>query len=101
MSIRHRASIPILAALLLVTAAVATHAQDATQSRAPDGPRDRAALVARLDSLANAPVQEGRAAGISVAVVHGRDTLLLKGYGRRTSSWTCRCRRTQCTRSAP
>jgi CubicO group peptidase (beta-lactamase class C family) len=82
MSTRLRASIPILAALLLVTAANATHAQDPAQSPPPAGPRDRAALVARLDSLANAPVQEGRAAGISVAVVHGRDTLLLKGYGK-------------------
>jgi CubicO group peptidase (beta-lactamase class C family) len=41
----------------------------------------RAALVARLDSLAGAPVHEGRAVGISVAVVQGGDTLLLRGYG--------------------
>jgi CubicO group peptidase (beta-lactamase class C family) len=47
----------------------------------PAEAQDRAALIARLDSLAAAPVREGRAAGISVAVVHGRDTLLLKGYG--------------------
>jgi CubicO group peptidase (beta-lactamase class C family) len=56
--------------LLLAPAAGAAYAQD------------RAALVARLDSLAGAPVAEGRAAGINVAVVHGRDTLLLKGYGK-------------------
>lgn len=43
---------------------------------------NRAALIARLDSLAGAPVQERRAAGISVAVVQGRDTLLLKSYGK-------------------
>lgn len=61
--------------LLSACASGAAHAQDRT-------PADRAALVARLDSLASAPVQEGRAAGISVAVVHGRDTLLLKGYGK-------------------
>jgi CubicO group peptidase (beta-lactamase class C family) len=59
-----------LTVLLLGTFAGPAHAQD------------RAALLARLDSLAGAPVVEGRAAGISVAVVHGRDTLLLKGYGR-------------------
>lgn len=41
----------------------------------------RAALIARLDSLAGAPVEEGRAVGISVAVVRGADTLLLRGYG--------------------
>ncbi|CAN5879761.1 N/A [soil metagenome] len=77
-----RASISFLAALLLVTTASAAHAQDPARARAPDRVPDRAALFARLDSLANAPVQEGRAAGISVAVVHGRDTLLLKGYGK-------------------
>ena len=43
---------------------------------------NRAALVARLDSLAGAPVLERRAAGISVAVVRGGDTLLLKSYGK-------------------
>jgi len=55
---------------MLLAAAGGAHAQD------------RAVLVARLDSLAAAPVQERRAAGISVAVVRGRDTLLLKGYGQ-------------------
>jgi CubicO group peptidase (beta-lactamase class C family) len=42
----------------------------------------RPALVARLDSLAGAAVAENRTAGLSVAVVHGQDTLLLKGYGK-------------------
>jgi CubicO group peptidase (beta-lactamase class C family) len=65
-----RLPIPGLAAVLLLAGAAAGHAQD------------RAALVARLDSLAGAPVAEGRAAGISVAIVQGGDTLLLKGYGR-------------------
>jgi CubicO group peptidase (beta-lactamase class C family) len=93
-----------LAALLLVASAGAGYSQDgvrtqagqvraadeardgartrAGQAGAADDARDRAALVVRLDSIANAPVQEGRAAGISVAVVRGRDTLLLKGYGK-------------------
>jgi CubicO group peptidase (beta-lactamase class C family) len=62
-------------AALHVTTVGAAHAQDRTHA-------DRAALVARLDSIAMAPVQEGRAAGLSVAVVQGRDTLLLKGYGK-------------------
>jgi CubicO group peptidase (beta-lactamase class C family) len=57
------------------TTAGSAHAQDRSLA-------DRAALIARLDSIANAPVREGRAAGISIAVVHGRDTLLLKGYGK-------------------
>jgi len=42
---------------------------------------DRAALVASLDSIARAALRDGRAAGLSVGVVKGRDTLLLKGYG--------------------
>lgn len=42
----------------------------------------RELLVKRLDSLAGAPIHEGRAVGISAAVVRGTDTLLLKGYGK-------------------
>jgi CubicO group peptidase (beta-lactamase class C family) len=41
----------------------------------------RAALLARLDSIAAAPTKAGSVAGMAVAVVKGRDTLLLKGYG--------------------
>ncbi|MEQ1690195.1 MAG: serine hydrolase domain-containing protein [Gemmatimonas sp.] len=44
-------------------------------------PTSRAALIAKLDSMANAPVKAGTATGVAVAVVRGRDTLLLKGYG--------------------
>jgi CubicO group peptidase (beta-lactamase class C family) len=65
-----RSRVVVLVGLLLIAGASPSRAQD------------RAALVARLDSIAGAPVQEGRAAGISVAVVRGRDTLLLKGYGQ-------------------
>jgi CubicO group peptidase (beta-lactamase class C family) len=61
----------VLLPFFLMVAAPAAHAQVS-----------REALVARLDSLAGAPVQEGRAVGISVAVVHGTDTLLLRGYGK-------------------
>jgi CubicO group peptidase (beta-lactamase class C family) len=48
-----------------------------TAPRLPVQSATRATLVARLDSLAGAPVHEGRAVGISVAVVKGTDTLLL------------------------
>ncbi len=40
-----------------------------------------AQLSQRLDSIAGAPVRSGSVAGLAVAVVRGRDTLLLKGYG--------------------
>jgi D-alanyl-D-alanine carboxypeptidase len=41
----------------------------------------RSAIVARIDSLANAVVA-APVAGLSIAVVKGRDTLVMKGYGR-------------------
>jgi len=48
---------------------------------APAGGQSRAALVARLDSIAAAPVKNGTVAGLAIAVVKGRDTLLMRGYG--------------------
>ena len=53
----------------------------------PLAAQSRADLVKRLDSLAGAPVQEGRAVGIAVAIVKGPDTLLLKGYGKADVEW--------------
>ena len=50
-------------------------------SAASAQPASRTALIARIDSIASAPVKSGAVAGIAVAVVKGRDTLLLKGYG--------------------
>ncbi|GJG86334.1 hypothetical protein tb265_15150 [Gemmatimonadetes bacterium T265] len=41
----------------------------------------RAAVVARLDSLATAFLREAPAAGLTLAAVHGADTLVLRGYG--------------------
>ncbi|MBL8984974.1 MAG: serine hydrolase, partial [Gemmatimonadetes bacterium] len=41
----------------------------------------RAAMVARIDSLVGVPIAARRIAGASVAVVKGRDTILIKGYG--------------------
>src|SRR5262249_43364031 len=38
-------------------------------------------FVARVDSLANAALKALPAASISIAVVHGSDTLLMRGYG--------------------
>ena len=43
---------------------------------------DRARAAAVVDSIANAALATGRAAGLSIAVVRGRDTLVLKGYGK-------------------
>ena len=45
--------------------------------------RDHAALTRRLDSLSRAWLAAGPSAGASIAVVQGRDTLLLEGIGER------------------
>ncbi|MEO8450167.1 MAG: serine hydrolase domain-containing protein, partial [Gemmatimonadota bacterium] len=45
------------------------------------GPGDRAAMLARIDSIVMAPIKAGKLAGASIAVVRGKDTLVLKGYG--------------------
>jgi CubicO group peptidase (beta-lactamase class C family)/pimeloyl-ACP methyl ester carboxylesterase len=38
-------------------------------------------LAEDLDSIAAAPVRAGAVAGLAVAVIRGRDTLLMRGYG--------------------
>lgn len=40
------------------------------------------ALRRKIDSIVNAPIAAGRAVGASIAVVRGRDTIALKGYGK-------------------
>jgi CubicO group peptidase (beta-lactamase class C family) len=47
----------------------------------------RAAIVARLDSVAGSGVAQKRTTGLVVAVVKGTDTLLLKGYGKADVEW--------------
>jgi CubicO group peptidase (beta-lactamase class C family) len=42
---------------------------------------DKKSIGATIDSIAAAALTGGRAAGMSIAVVKGRDTLALKGYG--------------------
>lgn len=49
--------------------------------------RDRAALTEALDSAALEHVKAETVAGVSVAVVHAGDTLLLKGYGLADLEW--------------
>jgi len=44
-------------------------------------PSDARRLAAAIDSIANAALKDGKAAGMSIAVVRGRDTLVMKGYG--------------------
>lgn len=42
---------------------------------------DRTHVIAAIDSVIEAPIKAGKLAGASVAVIHGKDTLVLKGYG--------------------
>lgn len=49
--------------------------------------RSRAALVEALDSAAQEHVNHENVAGVSVAVVQGGDTLLLRGYGMADLEW--------------
>ncbi len=43
---------------------------------------DRALVAPAVDSIVAAALKDGRAAGMSVAVVRGPDTLVLRGYGK-------------------
>lgn len=52
-----------------------------------DGQSDRDVLVSSLDSAAYAWAGQAGVAGISVAVVQGSDTLLLRGYGYVDLEW--------------
>lgn len=65
---------PLLAALLAVPSLPA-------QRHGAPTPDTREARAARLDSLARAFHASSGAPGVAVAVLHGRDTLLLAGYG--------------------
>jgi CubicO group peptidase (beta-lactamase class C family) len=51
----------------------------ASQLRAQE--LDRTAIINAVDSIAMEPIDSGLAAGMSVAVIHGSDTIVLKGYG--------------------
>jgi CubicO group peptidase (beta-lactamase class C family) len=52
-------------------------------ARADGQPRrdGRVTAVAAIDSLVHAALTDGKVAGMSVVVVRGRDTLLMKAYG--------------------
>ena len=42
----------------------------------------RTSLAARVDSMATAALAQWPAVGLSIAVVRGSDTVVMKGYGR-------------------
>jgi CubicO group peptidase (beta-lactamase class C family) len=61
----------VLPLLLIVTAVTPLGGQT----------RDRARIAAAVDSIVADALKDGRAAGMSVALVRGSDTLVMKGYG--------------------
>jgi D-alanyl-D-alanine carboxypeptidase len=74
----------LLRFLTLVWLAILAGSQSARGQAAPAArPSNggRAALVRRLDSLARSAVADGPLASVSIAVLRGRDTLLLRAYG--------------------
>ena len=75
--LRRLALVSCPALLLVIGLATPAAAQSAS----------RAAIIQKLDSIANSPIPEGRMVGIGVAVVKGNDTLLLKGYGKADLEW--------------
>ena len=73
MHVRFHAAALALSVLAAHGAAVAQPARGTTVSRD---------VIARAtDSLANAAIRNGPVAGLSIAVVRGRDTVVMKGYG--------------------
>jgi CubicO group peptidase (beta-lactamase class C family) len=69
-------------AAIVASSAIAILALAATAAPLGAQIADRARAVAAVDSIARAAVESGRVAGLTVGVVVGRDTLLLRGYGR-------------------
>ncbi|MDB4891517.1 MAG: hypothetical protein JWL61_3372 [Gemmatimonadetes bacterium] len=59
----------------------AAFAAVATSHPAEAQARSRASAAAAVDSIVARALQGGKAAGMSVGVVQGRDTIVLKGYG--------------------
>ncbi|MEO6447367.1 MAG: serine hydrolase domain-containing protein [Gemmatimonadaceae bacterium] len=67
----------VLSACLATLTTLATFA-----TPAPAQQPERARIVAAIDSVVASFLKDGRAAGMSIAVMKGSDTLALKGYGK-------------------
>lgn len=51
------------------------------------GDATRQAMLSKVDSLVNAPIAAGKAAGAALAIVKGNDTIAYKGYGKADLEW--------------
>ena len=63
-------------------AAIPAWAPGQLGAQAAARPADRTALARTVDSLAEAAIRNGPVAGLAIAVVRGRDTVVMKGYGK-------------------
>ncbi len=68
----------LLMAGLLVATTGCTGPRNETEATGPE----RAALVAKIDSIINGPIARGKVAGASIAVVKGRDTIAVRAFGK-------------------
>ena len=74
---RTRRTIMLSALPLLAFALQSTAVAQSTR----DGRSNRGLVAHAADSIADAVIKRGRVAALSVAVIRGRDTLVMKGYG--------------------
>jgi CubicO group peptidase (beta-lactamase class C family) len=74
----------VLVAAIVVTAGCGGSAGTAARPSggAAKGDAARQALVAKIDSIVNAPITAGKVVGASIAVVKGRDTIAVQGFGK-------------------
>jgi CubicO group peptidase (beta-lactamase class C family) len=63
---------------LLITTLACSGGGSASTPAAGDATRQ--AMVAKIDSIVNAPITAGKAAGAALAVVRGNDTIAFKAY---------------------
>ncbi len=68
--------------IVVAGALACSGAKGTTGGVAPAGNGDRQALVARIDSIINARIAAGKVAGASIAIVKGKDTIAVQGFGK-------------------
>ena len=68
--------------VLVGTLVVAACGGTAKTATAPAGNAERQALVAQIDSIISEPIMAGKVAGASIAIVKGKDTIAVQGFGK-------------------
>ena len=68
--------------ILAAGATACSGAKGMSDAGAPAKGGDRQALVNTIDSIINEPIKAGKVAGASIAIVKGRDTIAVQGFGK-------------------